>query len=375
MSYYGCDQVQVQCVPSIHSDEEEKSNSKEVYSKPIECNNLSNHSLINVTIDTTKFSPCNPSQEGYITDDGSYFICLIVKNVTTKTKADENNQEKTGDHYVPSSVVPGCVSLSLPGPYSNLSAIFEAETRSLEVKFSSNIKRSTQENYGECKTHIQILDMTESRNNYGASTVKKATIACDISEFDFNGVQYGGQEGENLAFCVWQEIDHVQTSEKQCTKSMQKSHSNQNKNIENKNSVLHQTNGSNRKLPLILTLVFLCVGIIGLVILHNVVKGYLSDRRGAALVPSFLCSLEQMRNRSWRNRAGRRPHYSYKTAHVFPFQQDENHSTADRGTVSWFNNIRCWFSRKLRFRRHHHSVDGDEAALEDEFCTEMSFVT
>ena len=48
MSYYGCDQVQVQCVPSIHSDEEEKSNSKEVYSKPIECSNLSNHSLINV---------------------------------------------------------------------------------------------------------------------------------------------------------------------------------------------------------------------------------------------------------------------------------------------------------------------------------------
>ena len=205
--------------------------------------------------------------------------------------------------------------------------------------------------------------------------MKKATIACDISEFDFNGVQYGGQEGENLAFCVWQEIDHVQTSEKQCTKSMQKSHSKQNKNIENKDSVLNHTNGSNRKLPLILTLVFLCVGIIGLVILHNVVKGYLSDRRGAALVPSFLCSLEQMRNRSWRNSAGRRPHYSYKTAHVFPFQQDENHYTADRGTTSWFNNIRCWFSRKMRFRRHHHSVDGDEAALEDEFCTEMSFVT
>ena len=156
---------------------------------------------------------------------------------------------------------------------------------------------------------------------------------------------------------------------------MQKSHSKQNKNIENKDSVLHQTNGSNRKLPLILTLVFLCVGIIGLVILHNVVKGYLSDRRGAALVPSFLCSLEQMRNRSWRNSAGRRPHYSYKTAHAFPFQQEGNHSTADRGTTSWFNNIRCWFSRKLRFRRHHHSVDGDEAALEDEFCTEMSFVT
>lgn len=48
MSYYGCDQVQVQCVPSIHSDEDEKSISKEVYSKPIECNNLTNHSLINV---------------------------------------------------------------------------------------------------------------------------------------------------------------------------------------------------------------------------------------------------------------------------------------------------------------------------------------
>ena len=48
MSYYGCDQVQVQCVPSIKNNGDEKSNSKEVYSKPLECSNLTSHTLINV---------------------------------------------------------------------------------------------------------------------------------------------------------------------------------------------------------------------------------------------------------------------------------------------------------------------------------------
>ena len=206
--------------------------------------------------------------------------------------------------------------------------------------------------------------------------MKKTIIDCDKDEFVFDGIQYGGEHGENLAFCIWQEIDHVQTSEKQCTHTMQSRNSIQNenndKNIVNPN--LRQTNG-NRKLPLILTLVFLCVGIIGLVILHNVVKGYLSDRRGTVLAPSFLCSIEQIRNRSWRSGGGRRVRYSYKTAHVFPFQHNENHSTTEGRHFSWFNNVRCWLSRKMRFRGHHHSVDGDEAALEDEFCTEMSFVT
>ena len=123
------------------------------------------------------------------------------------------------------------------------------------------------------------------------STVKKATIGCEESSLIFGEIQYGGDQGENLAFCVWQEIDHVQTSEKQCTKAMQSRQSQQNNNILNQNS-LHRQSGDNRKLPLILTLVFLCVGIIGLVILHNVVKGYLSDRRGASLVPSFLFSFD-----------------------------------------------------------------------------------
>ena len=48
MSYYSCDQVQVQCVPSIKSYGNEKSSSKEVYSKPLDCDNITNHTLINV---------------------------------------------------------------------------------------------------------------------------------------------------------------------------------------------------------------------------------------------------------------------------------------------------------------------------------------
>ena len=53
MSYYGCDQVQVQCVPTIKDGEMSvRNNPKEVYSKPLECNNLTNNTLINVVRDT-----------------------------------------------------------------------------------------------------------------------------------------------------------------------------------------------------------------------------------------------------------------------------------------------------------------------------------
>ena len=49
MSYFGCDQVQVQCVPTVKGDDQPGRNSpKEVYSKPLECNNLKPNTLINV---------------------------------------------------------------------------------------------------------------------------------------------------------------------------------------------------------------------------------------------------------------------------------------------------------------------------------------
>ena len=70
-----------------------------------------------------------------------------------------NNHDKNEEKYVPSSVVPGCVSLPLPGPFSNLSAIFEVETRSLEVKFNRPEKYPNQKEDKECRTHIQILDL------------------------------------------------------------------------------------------------------------------------------------------------------------------------------------------------------------------------
>ena len=203
----------------------------------------------------------------------------------------------------------------------------------------------------------------------------KVIVGCTVKNFTFHlSHLYGDKTGTSLAFCIWQELDNVQTSEKQCARAMQNDKSKQNNNIFNQHSV--SSDRSNRKLPLILTLVFLCIGIIGLVILHNVVKGYLSDRRGASLVPSVLCSVHQWRNRTWRNCGSRRNHYSYKTTHVFGSQQDEGgNQLTDRVNSSWLNRIWFWLSRKLRYRGHHHTVNADEAALEDEFCTEMSFVT
>ena len=183
----------------------------------------------------------------------------------------------------------------------------------------------------------------------------------------------GGKYGESLAFCIWQEIDHFQTSEKQCAKAMQIHKFIQKNNILNSGKV--PSNKADRKLPLILTLVFLCVGIVGLVILHNVVKGYLSDRRGAPFIPSFLCSFHQWRDRSRRNCNVRRSNYSYKTTNIFSFHRDDSETPiSDNSSPSWFNRFRCWISRKLRYRGQHRPVNPDEAALEDEFCTEMSYV-
>jgi len=190
----------------------------------------------------------------------------------------------------------------------------------------------------------------------------------------FYDMQYGGETGSSLAFCVWQELDHIQTSEKQCARSMQIHQPKiQKNNMLNQN--LDPGDKANRKLPLILTLVFLCVGIIGLVILHNVVKGYLSDRRGGSVIPSVLCSVYQWRSRPWRNCGGRRNHYSYKTTNIFAFQQDDSENQlTDQESSSWIRRIWSWLSRKIRYRGHHHSVNADEVSLEDEFCTEMSFV-
>ena len=50
MSYYGCDQVKVQCVPEEMEEEtnQKEVGPKEVYSKPLKCNNIENNTLINV---------------------------------------------------------------------------------------------------------------------------------------------------------------------------------------------------------------------------------------------------------------------------------------------------------------------------------------
>ena len=80
-----------------------------------------------------------------------------MKNVTLKNKFRSNdlrsNEEEYADH-----VVPGCVSISLPGPFKNLSALFDASTRSLALAFESTIDSNNEEGI-ECKTHIQVLDM------------------------------------------------------------------------------------------------------------------------------------------------------------------------------------------------------------------------
>ena len=87
MSYFGCDQVQVQCVPTVKGDDQPGRNSpKEVYSKPLECNNLKNHTLINVVREIT-YQFCPLKQKRFSQTDiktcviyHSYFRQLTLKS-------------------------------------------------------------------------------------------------------------------------------------------------------------------------------------------------------------------------------------------------------------------------------------------------------
>ena len=75
-----------------------------------------------------------------------------------KNKLNSNNPgiDDTSEEY-PDNVVPGCVSMSLPGPFSNLSALFDVHTRSLTVIFVDYIENMYQEEI-KCKTHVQVFD-------------------------------------------------------------------------------------------------------------------------------------------------------------------------------------------------------------------------
>jgi hypothetical protein len=112
--------------------------------------------------------------------------------------------------------------VSLPGPFSNLSALFDVSIRSLEVIFDYAADNVNQEG-PECKTHIQVIDKEDDD-----SVVHKRIVDCTKNKFTFHEVRYGGNKGDSLLVCVWQEIDDVQTSEKQCTHAMQKPSSKQN---------------------------------------------------------------------------------------------------------------------------------------------------
>ena len=82
----------------------------------------------------------------------------MVKNVSLKNEQLSDNlitnDEK--EEYL-TKVVPGCVSVSLPGPFSKLSARFYADIRSLEVIFD-DLEENTNREDTECKTHIEVLD-------------------------------------------------------------------------------------------------------------------------------------------------------------------------------------------------------------------------
>ena len=84
-----------------------------------------------------------------------------MKNVTLKNKA-QTNTLRSNEHEYPDYIVPGCASISLPGPFTNLSALFDANTRTLALNFDSVVIPTDQESV-QCKTHIQVLDMVGYR--------------------------------------------------------------------------------------------------------------------------------------------------------------------------------------------------------------------
>ena len=318
LPFYSCHNLQVMCVSS--------SGQQDVYSEKLDCDSAKNDQRIAIDLDTSVIPSCDDPES-------TYLVCVFVQN--NSAPADPP--------------IPGCSQVILnPINYhktlvSSLRASLHSQSKTLTVSFDTHPPPSfftDKSAIRSCTMNLQVVDTDLIETGDSESVVSNALIPCTSQSYKFTKIFIHG----HLKVCVTQELvyDIAITTDKTCTRVME---------TFSEPLPVQRTPVKERPLlPLILTLVFLCVGIIALVILYLIFKGCLKDRRDVFL-------------------------NQFQSVSSNPFHEDGQRCSG------LSQNIRrtLWFICPLgifKGRRRRRRPQSDELYLDDDDdnCTEMSQV-
>ena len=267
ISDYTCDQVQL-----YQSDEDGQD--VQFYSAPLNC---VHPSVIQVNLDLKKV--------GILTHNIHPVSTLLACASILKSQP---NQE----------VITNCTKIQLEPtsskrPLASLDSI-QAQSQVLgQIDVSYQISKPA--DHPKCQIHLQVeagtaIDVHER-------IVAKHILSCQSNHFSFNGLRVVA--GDQLRVCAWLEFGPAfYHTDSQCANVILFSARDDNSGVENSEAekLINRSNKSLPVLPLVLTLVFLGVGIAALVVLYLIVKGYLSDRHKAELFQMRFCSVNHNNN-------------------------------------------------------------------------------
>ena len=266
------------------------------------------------------------------------------------------------------TLVANCTGITLTDdfsmhPLTSIKGIeAEAEARgTIRVNYSLNAYPVN------ASCHINLQIEAGDFDDLGERVVASHILQCSKEgSFQFNGLRLDPES--HLRICAWLDFgNHIYHTNSVCTDVIETEGSNLRLKAPSTpdgwHDPLHQRKAP--ILPLVLTLVFLGVGIATLVVLYLIVKGYLSDRHKADLFRMRFCNLNQQNNNN--ARAG----------------SISSNSTTSQGSVhspvlqtsgfmlGWLNRFFMW---KRRHRYQFPVPDSDELMLREESTFDTSVV-
>ncbi len=251
---------------------------QEVYSRPLDCerHHESPHGvdLVMTSLELSKIVT-NDNISSMANSTNSLLACLVLINEENESLRPPvvsgcSNvllpvQDETGRNEV---VVSSKTSLSL------LHASLNWKNESLSVFFRVQVPDEVAES--ACKLVLQVKDADATD-----SVVAQQAVSCRTQKFHFQQMSLHKQNFYEVCAKLETGIDGLEDSDtnSQCV-SVERE-------VEAATSKSYSTTSSTKEpiLPLVLTLVFLAIGIAVLVVLYLVVKGYLSDRHRPGFLP------------------------------------------------------------------------------------------
>jgi len=247
------------------------------------------------------------------------------------------------------------------GPLASLTSIHAITVIQGVIEVNFDIKNQSESDADlECK--INLVVEAGDEDDIGERVVATHIIKCEAKNFTFNSVRLASNQ-DRLRVCAF--LDFGPTLNYHTNSICSNVISNQIAVAEpatlQPRRPLHH---SQPILPLVLTLVFLGVGIATLVVLYLIVKGYLSDRHKADLFRMRFCYSFSRTSNGLQHNPPRRP--------------PEHGGGLDASAISkppglimrWTHRFFMW-----KRRRHHHSVPAsDELSLREESTFDTSVV-